>query len=111
MHRLHALRGHRRAVEVERDLRVAVLERNRVRRSSVHREIGCLNRAGIHRVAQIDDKIRRLGVMRLLQAGSLVVTAKPTSSLSVKASCWDCAADALRPSIHEDTCLVSNAEP
>ena len=62
MHRLHALRGHRRAVEVERDLRVAVLERNRVRRSSVHREIGCLNGAGIHCVAQIDNKIRRLSV-------------------------------------------------
>ena len=28
-------------------------------------------------------------LMRLLQAGSLVVTAKPTSSLSVKASCWE----------------------
>ena len=28
-------------------------------------------------------------LMMLLQAGTLVVTAKPTSSLSVKASCWD----------------------
>ena len=28
-------------------------------------------------------------LMMLLQAGVVVVTAKPTSSLSVKASCWD----------------------
>ena len=28
-------------------------------------------------------------LMMLLHAGSLVVTAKPTNSLSVKASCWD----------------------
>ena len=27
--------------------------------------------------------------MMLLQAGVVVVTAKPTSSLSVKASCWE----------------------
>ncbi len=47
---------------MERDLRVAVLERNRVRRGSVHREIGCLNGAGIHCIAQIDDKIRRLSI-------------------------------------------------
>ena len=40
-------------------------------------------------------------LMMLLQAGSLVVTAKPTSSLSVKASCWDWPLMALRPSIHE----------
>ena len=62
MHRLRALRGYWRAVEVERDRRVAVLERKRVRRSSVHREIGCLNSCRIHRVAQIDDEIRRLRV-------------------------------------------------
>ena len=49
--------------------------------------------------------------MRLLQAGVLVVTAKPTSSLSVKASCWDWPLITLRPSIHEDMCLVSNAKP
>src|SRR5437762_11032066 len=36
--------------------------------------------------------------MMLLQAGVVVVTAKPTSSLSVKASCWDCPLITLRPS-------------
>ena len=49
--------------------------------------------------------------MTLLHAGSLVVTAKPTNSLSVKASCWDAPLIATRPSAHEVTCLVSNAEP
>ena len=40
-------------------------------------------------------------LMMLLQAGVVVVTAKPTSSLSVKASCWDAPLMALRPSTHE----------
>src|ERR1700750_2097364 len=62
MHRLRALHCYWRAVEVERDLRVAVLERKRVRRRSVYREIGCLNGAGIHGIAQVDNKIRRLSV-------------------------------------------------
>ena len=50
-------------------------------------------------------------LMMLLQAGSLVVTAKPTSSLSVKASCWEALLMDNRPSTHEVTCLVSIAEP
>jgi hypothetical protein len=37
--------------------------------------------------------------------------AKPTSSLSVKASCWEVPLMAFRPSVHEVRCLVSNAEP
>ena len=41
----------------------------------------------------------------------MVVTAKPTSSLSVKASCWDALLMVTRPSTHEVTCLVSIAEP
>ena len=35
----------------------------------------------------------------------------PTSSLSVKASCWDVPLIATRPSTHEETCLVAIAEP
>ena len=50
-------------------------------------------------------------LMMLLQAGVVVVTAKPTSSLSVKVSCWDAPLMATRPSVHEVMCLVSNAEP
>ena len=50
-------------------------------------------------------------LMMLLQAGVVVVTAKPTSSLSVKASCCCVLLTALRPSTHEVTCLVSIAEP
>src|SRR5439155_19776289 len=50
-------------------------------------------------------------LMRLLQAGTVVVTAKPVSSLSVKASCCCMPLTALRPSTHEVTCLVSIAEP
>ena len=47
----------------------------------------------------------------LPQAGVVVVTPKPTSSLSVKASCWDAPLMVTRPSVHEVRCLVSNAEP
>ena len=50
-------------------------------------------------------------LMRLLQAGSVVVTAKPTNSLSVKASCWDWPLMGTRPSTHEVRCLTSIAEP
>ena len=50
-------------------------------------------------------------LMMLLQAGVLVVTAKPTSSLSVKASCWEALLIGTRPSTHEVTCFGSNAEP
>src|SRR6266436_6203207 len=50
-------------------------------------------------------------LMTLLQAGTVVVTAKPTSSLSVKASCWDAPLIGLRPSTQEVTCLVSIEEP
>src|SRR5947207_123874 len=39
---------------------------------------------------------------RLPQAGSVVVTEKPTSSLSVKASCWELPPMATRPSATED---------
>ena len=46
MHRLHTLRYHRRAIEVEHDCGVAVLQCKRIRRRSVHREIGCLNIIG-----------------------------------------------------------------
>src|SRR5262245_7441930 len=60
MHRLRTLRCYWRAGVVEYDLRVAVLERKRVRRGSVHREIGGLNGAGIHRIAQVYGEIRRL---------------------------------------------------
>src|SRR4029077_5172001 len=35
----------------------------------------------------------------------------PTSSLSVKASCWDEPPMATRPSPHEETCLAAIAEP
>ena len=48
---------------------------------------------------------------KLLQAGSVLVTEKPTSSLSVKASCWDWPLMITRPSTHEVTCLVVIAEP
>ena len=50
-------------------------------------------------------------LMMLLQAGLEVVTAKPTSSLSVKASCCDEPAMAFRPSVHDERCLVRIAEP
>src|SRR5438094_5215458 len=50
-------------------------------------------------------------LMMLLQAGSVVVTAKPTSSLSVKASCWDVPLMATRPSHQEEKCLVRIAVP
>src|SRR4029077_12534418 len=40
-------------------------------------------------------------LMMLLQAGMVVVTAKPTSSRSVKTSCWDWPLTATRPSSHE----------
>src|SRR5213592_2187330 len=50
-------------------------------------------------------------LITLLQAGSLVVTENPTSSLSVKESCWDAALMVTRPSTHEVTCLVVTAEP
>src|SRR5204863_9266450 len=50
-------------------------------------------------------------LIMLLQAGVVVVTAKPTSSLSVKASCWDAPLMITRPSAHEVTCLVSIEEP
>ena len=50
-------------------------------------------------------------LMTLLQAGSVVVTAKPTSSLSVKVSCCDAPPMATRPSSHAVTCLVRIAEP
>ena len=82
-----------------------------VRRSSVNREIARLNSARIHRVAKVDNEVRRLSVTTLPQAGSAVVTAKPTRSLSVKASCWDVPLMATRPSTHEVTCLVAIAEP
>ena len=50
-------------------------------------------------------------ITRLPQAGSAVVTEKPTRSLSVKASCWDCPLMVTRPSVHEVICLVAIAEP
>ena len=50
-------------------------------------------------------------VITLLQAGSVVVTEKPTSSLSVKASCWDWLLMVTRPSTHEVRCLVRIAVP
>src|SRR4029077_20948011 len=50
-------------------------------------------------------------LMMLLQAGTVVVTAKPTSSLSVKVSCCEAPLIATRPSAHEVRCLVSKAEP
>src|SRR5206468_1794183 len=50
-------------------------------------------------------------LITLLQAGVVVVTAKPTSSLSVNASCWDAPLMITRPSVHEVTCFVSIAEP
>src|SRR6266542_1289112 len=50
-------------------------------------------------------------LMMLLQAGVVLVAAKPTSSLSVNASCWDEPPMRTRQSTHEVTCLVSIDEP
>jgi hypothetical protein len=50
-------------------------------------------------------------LMALLHAGVVVVTPKPTSSLSVKASCWEEPLMATRPSVHDVTCLAIVAEP
>src|SRR6516225_7480059 len=50
-------------------------------------------------------------VTRLPQAGVVVVTEKPTNSLSVKASCWDVLLMVRRPSSHDERCLVRIAEP
>ena len=36
--------------------------KRQVRRSSVHREIGCLDSYRIHRIAQVDNEIRRLSI-------------------------------------------------
>src|SRR4029077_7375638 len=43
-------------------------------------------------------------LITLLHAGTVLVTAKPTSSLSVKTSCWDALLIATRPSTHEVRC-------
>ena len=62
MHRLHALPGYRRAVEVEGDPRVAIAQHERIRRSSIYRKIGCLDTCWDNRVAQVDNEIRRLRI-------------------------------------------------
>ena len=56
-------------------------------RRSVNSEIARIDGIRIGRVAQVDNEVRRLSGSTLPQAGSAVVTAKPTRSLSVKASC------------------------
>ena len=53
---------YRRAIEVECDRGVAVAQHKGVRRSSVHREVACLHRCRIHRIAQVDHEVHRLRV-------------------------------------------------
>src|SRR5207248_4690620 len=60
MHRLHALRGNRRCGEGEGYGKITVAEGVGVRWNSIHGEIGWLDTALVHRVAQIDDELRRL---------------------------------------------------
>ena len=59
----------------------------RVRRSSIHREIGCLDSCRTTASLRLITKSVGCVLMMLLQAGVVVVTAKPTSSLSVNVSC------------------------
>src|SRR5882757_10901736 len=62
MHRLLALVDHRRCVEEEEDRRTAILVTKVVRRGSVHGEIAGLDTCRIHRVANVDFEVSRLGV-------------------------------------------------
>src|SRR5437016_13812247 len=62
MHRLHALRRNRRCIEGEGYGQITVAEGVRVRCNSIHSEIGWLDTALVHRVAQVDDELRRLSV-------------------------------------------------
>src|SRR6266478_1371859 len=55
-------------------------------------------------------KLTGCALMKLLQAGVVVVTTKPTSSPSVTASCCDAPLMITRPSAHEVTCLAAVAE-
>ena len=67
--------------------------------------------AGIHRVAQVDDKVRRLRIDDAIASGSGGRHGKADQFSIGERILLGCAADGQRPSVHEVRCLVAIAEP
>src|SRR6266705_6343656 len=69
MHGLLALVDHWRCVEEEEDRLTAIFVTKVVRRGSVHGEIAGLDTCRIHRVANVDFEVSRLGVHHAAASG------------------------------------------
>ena len=112
IHRLQALRDDRRGAEVEGDRGVSVAERGRqVRRVPLTVKSPAWTVLVFTGSVRLIIKSTGCVLMMLLQAGVVVVTAKPTRSLSVKASCWEALLIGDAPATHEVTCFWRIAEP